>query len=386
MGKSLVGFRDYANQGLGSHSDIEFGGAQMDVYAVIMAGGSGVRFWPQSRRHRPKQLLNIVGEKTMIRATVDRMTPVTPIDRIMIVTGVRHSENIHKQIPEMSEESIVAEPVGRNTAPCVALAAYKLAKKDPDAVMVVLPADHLIMKEKEFQSVLKAAAKLAADTGDLLTFGIIPDRPETGYGYIQLGKLIAEFNGLKAHRVERFVEKPDLKTAQSYLKHGDYLWNSGMFIWKVSSIINAFQRYLPVVSKAIESLIPFFDTPDEPKVIAEVYESLPDISIDYGVMERADNVLVVPVDIGWNDVGSWTSLQDVWNTDEEGNAIKGKFLSLNARGCVVSSPQKLTALVGVEDLIVVDTPDAILVCRKDKAQDIKQLQQLLVKHGYHGLL
>jgi mannose-1-phosphate guanylyltransferase len=358
----------------------------MDLYAVIMAGGSGVRFWPQSRRHRPKQFLNIVGEKTMIRATVDRMTPVTPIDRIMIVTGVRHSENIHNQIPEISEESIVAEPVGRNTAPCVALAAYKLAKKDPDAVMVVLPADHLIMKEKEFQSVLKAAAKLAADTGDLLTFGIIPDRPETGYGYIQLGQLIAEFNGLKAHRVERFVEKPDLKTAQSYLKHGDYLWNSGMFIWKVSSIINAFQRYLPVVSKAIESLTPFLDTPDESKAIAEVYESLPDISIDYGVMERADNVLVVPIDVGWNDVGSWTSLQDVWNTDEEGNAIKGKFLSLDAKGCVVSSPQKLTALVGVEDLIVVDTPDAILVCRKDKAQDIKQLQQLLVKHGYHGLL
>ncbi len=358
----------------------------MDVHTVIMAGGSGVRFWPQSRRHRPKQLLNIVGEKTMIRATVDRVIPLTPIDKIMIVTGVHHSEKIHKQIPEMPENSIVAEPVGRNTAPCVALAAYKLAKRDPEAVMVVLPADHLITKEEEFRSVLRDAAKLAADTGDLITFGIIPDRPETGYGYIQLGPMIAEFGGLKAHRVERFVEKPDLITAQSYLQHGDYLWNSGMFIWKVSSIVNALQRYLPVVSKAMESLTPFLDTPDEPKAIAEVYESLPDISIDYGVMERADNVLVVPVDVGWNDVGSWTSLQDVWNTDEEGNAIKGKFLSLNAKGCVVSSPQKLTALVGVEDLIVVDTPDAILVCRKDKAQDIKQLQQLLVKHGYQGLL
>jgi len=358
----------------------------MDVHTVIMAGGSGVRFWPQSRRHRPKQLLNIVGEKTMIRATVDRVIPVTPIDKIMIVTGVHHSEKIHKQIPEMPENSIVAEPVGRNTAPCVALAAYKLAKRDPEAVMVVLPADHLITKEEEFRSILRDAAKLAADTGDLITFGIIPDRPETGYGYIQLGPMIAEFGGLKAHRVERFVEKPDLITAQSYLQHGDYLWNSGMFIWKVSSIVNALQRYLPVVSKAMESLTPFFDTPDEPKAIAEVYESLPDISIDYGVMERADNVLVVPVDVGWNDVGSWTSLQDVWNTDEEGNAIKGKFLSLNAKGCVVSSPLKLTALVGVEDLIVVDTPDAILVCRKDKAQDIKQLQQLLVKHGYQGLL
>lgn len=358
----------------------------MDLHTVIMAGGSGVRFWPQSRRHRPKQLLNIVGDKTMIRATVDRVTQVTPFDRIMIVTGIRHSERIKKQIPEMPESAIVAEPVGRNTAPCVALAAYKLAKKDPEAIMVVLPADHLITKEDSFRSTLKAAAKLAADTGELITFGIVPDRPETGYGYIQLGPRIAEFNGLSAYRVERFVEKPDIMTAQSYLQHGNYLWNSGMFIWKVSSIIEALQRYLPVVSKAMESLTPSFDTPDESKAIAEVYEFLPDISIDYGVMERADNVLVVPVDVGWNDVGSWTSLQDVWNTDEDGNAIKGKFLSLNAKGCVVSSPQKLTALVGVEDLIVVDTPDAILVCRKDKAQDIKQLQQLLEKHGYQGLL
>ena len=358
----------------------------MNLYSVIMAGGSGVRFWPQSRRHRPKQLLNIVGEKTMIRATVDRIAPVTPFDRMMVVTGTRHAENILKQIPEIPESSIVAEPVSRNTAPCVALAAYKLAKNDPDAVMVVLPADHLITKEDEFRSVLEAAKKLAFDTEDLLTFGIVPDRAETGYGYIHVGAKVTEFNGLKAHRVERFVEKPDIKTAQSYLKLGNYLWNSGMFIWKVSSIIKAIERYLPVVAKAMEKLYPALNTPDEAKALELVYEGLPDISIDYGVMERADNVLVIPIDVGWNDVGSWTSLQDVWNTDEEGNAVKGKILSLNAKGCVVSSPQKLTALVGVEDIIVVDTPDAILVCRKDRAQDIKQLQELLKEHGYQGLL
>jgi len=358
----------------------------MNLYSVIMAGGSGVRFWPQSRRHRPKQLLNIVGDKTMIRATVDRIAPVTPFERIMVVTGARHAENIRKQIPEIPDSFIVAEPVSRNTAPCVALAAYKLAKSDPDAVMVVLPADHLITKEEEFRSVLEAATKLAGDTEDLLTFGIVPDRPETGYGYIHVGPKVIEFKGLSAHRVERFFEKPDLKTAQSYLKLGDYLWNSGMFIWKVSSIIKAIERYLPVVGKTMENLYPVLNTADESKALDEVYEALPDISIDYGVMERADNVLVIPIDVGWNDVGSWTSLQDVWNTDEEGNAVKGKILSLNAKGCVVSSPQKLTALVGVEDIIVVDTPDAILVCRKDRAQDIKQLQELLKKHGYQGLL
>jgi mannose-1-phosphate guanylyltransferase len=358
----------------------------MNLYSVIMAGGSGVRFWPQSRRRRPKQLLKIVGEKTMIRATIDRIIPVTPPDRIMVVTGAHHEDNIRKQIPELPINSVVAEPIGRNTAPCVALAAYKIAKQDPDSVMLVLPADHLITKEDEFIGVLKAATQLASETGDLLTFGVVPDRPETGYGYIHLGSQVSQFDGLKAHRVERFVEKPDIKTARSYLSMGNYLWNSGMFIWKVSSIIEAFQRYLPVVCRAMEKLIPVLNTKDESRALSEIYGSLPDISIDYGIMERADNVLVIPVDFGWNDVGSWTSLQDVWKTDEEGNAVKGKILSLNARGCVVSSPQKLTALVGVEDLIVVDTPDAILVCRKDKAQDIKQLQELLKKHGYQGLL
>jgi mannose-1-phosphate guanylyltransferase len=358
----------------------------MNLYSVIMAGGSGVRFWPQSRRHRPKQLLKIVGEKTMIQATVDRVAPVTPFDKIMIVTGVRHQQNIREQLPGLPDNSIVAEPVGRNTAPCVALAAYKLAKMDPESVMAVLPADHLITKEEDFRSVLQAATRLAVETEDLLTLGVVPDRPETGYGYIHVGPKVKEFNGLSAHRVERFVEKPDMQTAQSYFKQGNYLWNSGMFIWKVSTIIKAFERYLPVISRAIEKLYPVLNSADESAALVDLYESLPDISIDYGIMERADNVLVIPVDVGWNDVGSWTSLQDVWNTDEQGNATKGKILSLNAKGCVVSSPQKLTALVGVEDLIVVDTPDAILVCRKDRAQDIKQLQELLKQHGYQGLL
>ncbi|MGC8659761.1 MAG: mannose-1-phosphate guanylyltransferase [Desulfomonilaceae bacterium] len=358
----------------------------MNLYSVIMAGGSGVRFWPQSRRHRPKQLLKIVGEKTMIRATVDRVSPVTPYDRIMVVTGAHHAEKIRMQIPEIPNDLIVTEPVGRNTAPCIALAAYRLAKIDSDAVMLVLPADHLITKEDEFRSTIEAVSKIAAETGELLTFGVIPDRPETGYGYIHVGEMVVEFDGLKAYRVQRFVEKPDIKTAQSYLKIGDYLWNSGMFIWKVSSIIKAIERYLPVIAKAMEKLYPVLNTPEENALLVETYEDLPEISIDYGVLERADNVLVIPIDVGWNDVGSWTSLQDVWNTDQEGNASKGKILTLNAKGCVVSSPQKLTALVGVEDIIVVDTPDAILVCRKDRAQDIKQLQELLKKHGYQGLL
>lgn len=356
------------------------------LHCLIMAGGSGTRFWPQSRRHQPKQLLNIVGDKTMIRATVERVSPLVPFDRMLVVTGGSHEEKIRAQLPEMSGNAIVAEPVGRNTAPCIALAAYKLRKIDPDGVMAVLPADHLIVKESEFIKALESAYHVAYKNEHLITFGIVPDRPETGYGYIQRGDLVAENGDFKAYRVIRFVEKPELKIAQAYLAKGDYLWNSGMFVWKISTIIAAFERYLPSVSRAMETIEADLNTDKEAAAINKLYEELPELSIDYGIMERAEDVVVIPIDVGWNDVGSWTSLQDVWNTDEDGNAVKGQTLSLRSSGCVVSSPQKLTALVGVQDLIIVDTPDAILVCRKDNAQDIKQLQILLKERGYHGLL
>ncbi len=356
------------------------------LHCVIMAGGSGTRFWPQSRKHQPKQLLNIVGEKTMIRATVERVLPLIPFDRMLVVTGGSHEEKIRAQLPEIDSNSVVAEPIGRNTAPCIALAAYKLRKIDPEGVMAALPADHLIGQEREFIKALQSAYNMALETQSLITFGVIPDRPETGYGYIQRGEVVAENDGFQAYKALRFVEKPDLKTAQSYLAKGDYLWNSGMFVWKISTIIEAFERYLPALSRAMENVAPALNTDAEAEAVNQLYEELPDISIDYGILERSEHVLVIPIDVGWNDVGSWTSLQNVWNTDEDGNAVKGQTLSLRSSGCVVSSPQKLTALVGVQDLIIVDTPDAILVCRKDSAQDIKQLQILLRERGYQGLL
>ncbi len=356
------------------------------LHCVIMAGGSGTRFWPQSRKHQPKQLLNIVGEKTMIRATVERVLPLIPFDRMLVVTGGSHEEKIRAQLPEIDSNSVVAEPIGRNTAPCIALAAYKLRKIDPEGVMAALPADHLIGQEREFIKALQSAYNMALETQSLITFGVIPDRPETGYGYIQRGEVVSENDGFQAYKALRFVEKPDLKTAQSYLAKGDYLWNSGMFVWKISTIIEAFERYLPALSRAMENVAPALNTDAEAEAVNQLYEELPDISIDYGILERSEHVLVIPIDVGWNDVGSWTSLQNVWNTDEDGNAVKGQTLSLRSSGCVVSSPQKLTALVGVQDLIIVDTPDAILVCRKDSAQDIKQLQILLRERGYQGLL
>jgi mannose-1-phosphate guanylyltransferase len=356
------------------------------IHAVIMAGGSGTRFWPESRKNRPKQLLRIAGKRTMIRATIERILPEIPFHRVMVVTGVAHADEIRSQISELSEGMVVAEPVGRNTAPCIALAAYKLRKSDPDAIMAVLPADHLIKNEKEFRNALSVAAEVAAAGTHLVTFGIIPHRPETGYGYIQLGPLEREVQSKGFFLVRRFVEKPDRTKAEEYLAAGNYMWNSGMFIWHVDAIIRAFEMYLPAMSGIMEDMSPALNTPDEPEAIATAYAAVQSISIDYGIMEKADNVLTLPIDVGWSDVGSWASLEEVWECDANGNAAKGQCVIVESKGCVVSSPAKLTAVIGLENLVVVDTPDALLVCRKDRAQDVRQLQEVLKELGYERLL
>jgi mannose-1-phosphate guanylyltransferase len=356
------------------------------LYGVIMAGGSGTRFWPQSRITKPKQLLKIAGDRTMIRATIDRVMPEISCERIMIVTGVAHADEIRAEIPELGENMVVSEPRGRNTAPCIALAAYRIAKEDPDAVMVALPADHLIGREDEFRRLLRIAAEIASKSDYLITFGIVPDRAETGYGYIELGPEALKMGDTSVFKVKAFVEKPDKSRAETYLHSGNYLWNGGMFIWKVSAIIQAFEKYCPSVSRTIKAIAQDLNTPRERDAIRKAYECIESISIDYAIMEKASNVLVLPIDVGWNDVGSWASLHDVWDKDHNRNAVKGAFLALDAAGCVVSSPHKLTTLIGVEDLVVVDTPDALLVCRKDRAQDVKELQEALKEIGYDKLL
>jgi len=356
------------------------------IYAVIMAGGSGTRFWPQSRKLRPKQLLTISGEKTMIRATIERILPEISYDRIMVVAGAAHTLEIENLVPELSREMIVAEPSARNTAPCVALAAYKLRKIDPDAVMVVLPADHLIVREREFlQSLLKGAE--AAVRGEyLVTFGIVPSRPETGYGYIKLGPQELCIDSTGVFNVETFVEKPNEDTAKEYVASGHYVWNSGMFVWKVSQIVKAFETHLPALASAMQETVRSLHTPEEPAAVEYAYGKVDAISIDYGVMEKADNVLCIPMDVGWNDVGTWTSLMDVWGCDDQENSSTGEVVNVDTRNCIVSSPHKLAALMGVENLIVVDTPDALMICRKDRAQDVKMLQEALKKKGYDHLL
>jgi len=355
------------------------------LHAVILAGGSGTRFWPESRESRPKQLLDITGHGTMIRVTIERILPVIPFQRIMVVTAASHAQEIMRELPELSRTRVVSEPRGRNTSPCVALAAYKLAREDPDGLMVVLPADHLIKKEEAFRHALRVAASAAAGN-HLLTFGIRPTRPETGYGYIELGPPASEFDSATIYHVKRFVEKPDRSTAEQYLDSGNYLWNSGMFVWKISTIIKAFETHLPSIARALERLVPVMDTPEEAAALARTYEELTPISIDHGIMEKADNVLTLPIDVDWSDVGSWASLEDVWDLDENENATKGEVFVLEGKRCVVSSPRKVATILGVDDLIVVDTADALMVCRKDRAQDVAKIREILKKSGYDQLL
>lgn len=356
------------------------------LYGIIMAGGSGTRFWPESRKKRPKQLLRIISDKTMVRATAERILPEISFDRIMIVTTEAYAEEIKRELPEVSDTMIVAEPQGRNTAPCIALAAYKIAKQDPDAVLVILPADHLIANQDAFLKVLRRAYQVASSNDYLITFGIVPTCPETGYGYIELGREISKIRSESLFHVKRFVEKPDLVTAKRYLAEENYLWNSGMFVWKAFTIIRSFEEHLPSISRAMESILPMLNTSQEPEAIREIYATMESVSVDYGIMEKSKNAVVIRSDIAWNDVGSWSSLADVWDTDNENNACRGKVLCVQSKDCVASSPHKVAVLLGVEDLVIVDTPDAILVCRKTSCQDIKTLQELLVQHGYEDLL
>ncbi len=356
------------------------------VYAVIMAGGSGTRFWPYSRRDKPKQLLNIADGRTMIRATVERIAGKIPFDRIMVVSAEQHSEEIRRQVPELGKAMVVPEPLGLNTAPCIALAAYKLLKTDSDPTMIVLPADHLIAKEEPFLDAVMAGVHACSRGDYLVTFGIVPDRAETGYGYLKLGSSTFREGSSTVYRVDTFVEKPDLHTAERYLATGNYLWNSGMFVWNARAIVRAFEKHLPDISNALAPIVPMLNSKDEFPALEKVYASLQAVSIDHGIMEKADNVLCIPVDIGWNDVGSWASLAGVRPRDRHGNVTVGWVVALDSRNCIVWSPDKLTALIGLEDLIVVETPDALLVCAKERSQDLGKLLDLLQENGCEDLL
>jgi mannose-1-phosphate guanylyltransferase len=353
------------------------------MYAVIMAGGRGTRFWPRSRGAMPKQLLDITGDRTMLQQTVERIAPLVPLQNILIVTGAQQAALVRVQLPDIPADNIIVEPVGRNTAPCICLAATKIYKHDPDAVMLVLPADHHIGNPDAFRASLTGAAGAARETGALITISVAPSQPETGYGYIQYDKSRCVSG---AYRVEQFYEKPDLDRARQYLAQGNFLWNSGMFIWKTSVILDAVKRHLPAMYDLLFPLKDLWGTSAIDAAIADAYGKVQPISIDYGVMEKADEVYTLPGDFGWNDIGSWSAIYDISAQDSAGNALRGDVIAVDSNNCMVYSPKKLTAIVGLKDIVVVETDDALLVVPRDRAQDVRWIVDELEKQGRKQLL
>jgi mannose-1-phosphate guanylyltransferase len=356
------------------------------LYAVIMAGGQGTRFWPRSRRKMPKQLLNIVGEKTMLEQTVARISPLIPAERTLVVAGDDHRDRIRACLPQLPDENLLFEPVGRNTAACVAWAALWVRQRAADAVMAVLPADHLIRDEAEFLRILTVATVAAQPLNRLVTIGIQPTHPETGYGYIRVSEDGLQVDGRGIFRVARFVEKPSRQKAEQFLAEGTYVWNSGMFVWRADSIWLEVCRHLPELAHALEPVADITTAETLDEVLSDVYPQLPSVSIDVGVMERAQDVWVVPADIGWSDVGSWRALAELLGADAYGNVVIGEQRGIDTTGCFIHSPTKLVATIGLSNLVVIDTDDVLLICPKERDQDVRKLVELLDREGRHDLL
>jgi mannose-1-phosphate guanylyltransferase len=344
-------------------------------YCIIMAGGVGSRFWPLSRKSRPKQFLDITGTgKTLLQMTFERFRDLIPLANILIVTNAEYLEMVASQLPELPRENILTEPHRRNTAPCIAYAAYKILKRDAAARLVVAPSDHLIVNQKEFRKVIRDGLLFVSEYPALLTLGITPDRPETGYGYIQADHLRKAESGQSVFKkVKTFTEKPDLKMAKVFMESGEFFWNSGIFFWSVRSIIEAFEQYLPEIAAPFEEAIECLATDKEKACIEEIYSSCRSISIDYGIMEKAQNVYVLECNIGWSDLGTWGSLHDHKEKDVNNNALIGQNTYLyEVSNSLVSVPEnKLVVIQGLENCIVVDSEDALLICRMDQEQRIR---------------
>jgi mannose-1-phosphate guanylyltransferase len=351
------------------------------MYCVIMAGGKGTRFWPRSRAAIPKQLLQVWGSKTMLQESVERISPLVPAERVIVVAGREHADAVHQQLPGIPPGNILVEPIGRNTVPCICLAALWIQKKDPDAIMAVLAADHYIGDTGKLCRCLEAATEAAHQQNCLVTIGITPERPETGYGYIQYGAEIGQYEGMPAFQVKKFHEKPGREKAQEFLHKGTFLWNSGMFVWKASTILAEIKTFLPEIYNKLLPVQSALGTPDAQKAIDAAYAAIKGISIDYGVMEKSTKVVTLEGDFGWSDVGSWSAVYDISEKDPQGNVIQGNVIAIDAERNLIYASEKLTAVVGLKDIVVVETADALLVCSRDQAQDVKKVVELLEEKG-----
>lgn len=356
-----------------------------DNYCIIMAGGTGSRFWPLSRLAKPKQFLDILGTgRTFLQQTFDRFSKIIPAENFVIVTNTKYKNLVLEQLPQIKEEQVLLEPLRRNTAPCIAYATYKIKTQNPDAIMVVAPSDHVILKEEEFINQVKKGLDFAKENNALLTLGIKPCRPETAYGYIQVKKKVdfKDFDNL--YNVKIFAEKPDIQMAKLFIESGEFFWNSGIFIWSMPTIIEAFENHLQTVSSMFESGMKLYNTSDEVYFISKIYSELQSISIDYGIMEKARNVYVLTADFGWSDLGNWGTLYENREKDEEGNVISGdNILTYETKNCIIDiSGEKIAVLQGLDGYIVAESNDTLMICRRKDEQQIKKfVTDVRIKKG-----
>jgi len=365
---------------------------RLPTSAVLLAGGRGTRFWPRSRTRTPKQLLNIVGKETMLRQTAARLQPLIPLRNVWVVTNAEQAAAVRRELHEVPASHVLSEPVGRNTAAAIALAAIHLAHERTDAVMAVLPSDSYVADTRRYRSLVSAALDLARAPGNLVVLGLPPTRPETGYGYIESGRAVARPRGVRAYTVRRFTEKPALPLARKYVASGKYFWNAGMFFWRVSTFLDALRRFLPATHTALVEVGRTIGTARYESTLRRVYPQLENISVDYAVMERAtqpggaSQVFVIPARVGWSDIGSWAAVFELLAAGPRGNVTTGPSFTLDAEGNYLWTPKKFVAAIGVRDLVLVETDDALLLCTRDRSQDVGKVVKWLESHRQKKLL
>ncbi len=355
----------------------------MNLYAVIMAGGIGSRFWPRSKERKPKQLLRIIGDNTMIQDTVNRLNGLVQNENIYVITNKIQKMRVVEQLPQIPHENIIDEPFGKNTAACIGLASIMIKQRDPEAVTFILPSDHIIKDDEAFRKCLSNAADFAYKNKGLITIGIKPTRPETGYGYIQFDEKEISTN---IYKVLTFAEKPNLSTARRFIESGDFLWNAGIFVWRVDTILEEIKSYLPDLYEGLLEIERAIGSDDFEKQLTYVYGQLKSISIDYGVMEKSRDVYLTRAEFYWNDVGSWEAVYEISDKDDYGNVLIGDIFSESSYNSYVFSPKKFTAIIGAENLIVINTKDALLVCSRDKAQNVRDVVDYLKMNKRSELL
>lgn len=346
----------------------------MKQYAVIMAGGQGTRFWPESRSEKPKQFLTLIGNRSLIQQSYDRLKDLFPPHQVLVVVGSAHLDLAQRQLPDLPPENFLVEPIGKNTAPCIGLAAVHIRKRDPGATMLIFPADHMIQGLSDFHLCLKKGIQWAAKSDYLVTIGIMPSRPDTGYGYVEREEVPID-NGPSVYSVKRFVEKPDLDTAMEFIKSGRYYWNSGIFIWRVDLILSKIQQYLPELYSGLIQIENNIGTDGEDAVMRTVFNNLEAISIDYGILEKSHQILLVQGDFGWDDLGSWGALADTSASDSLGMVVQGDYVGIDNTNCFIHGQNLLIAALGVHDLVIVQSGNVVLVCDKKRTQEVRNLLQ-----------